>query len=243
MTMHASGSCDQCTLKLLCLPVGLPETELWQLDEIVQRRRPITKGQVLFRMGAPFASVFAVRTGSLKTVLLSDDGTEQVTGFALAGELLGLDAINQGEHPVSAVALESTSVCEIPFDKLDALAGQLPSFRQHFMRTMSREIASDESLLALLGQRNAEQRLAAFLLSLSTRFRARGLAADRFSLSMSRADIANHLGLTQETISRLFTQFRKQGLIEIHTRDLRLLDMDSLHRIAGIRFVPLSQTA
>jgi len=243
MSMHASGSCDQCSLKLLCLPVGLPETELWQLDEIVQRRRPIPKGQVLFRMGAPFLSVFAVRTGSLKTVLLSDDGTEQVTGFALAGELLGLDAINQGEHPVSAVALESTSVCEIPFEKLDALAGQLPSFRQHFMRTMSREIASDESLLALLGQRSAEQRLAAFLLSLSTRFRARGLVADRFCLSMSRADIANHLGLTQETISRLFTQFRKQGLIEIHTRDLRLIDMDSLHRIAGIRFEPLSQIA
>ncbi|MBS0001800.1 MAG: fumarate/nitrate reduction transcriptional regulator Fnr [Thioalkalivibrio sp.] len=243
MSMHASGSCDQCSLKLLCLPVGLPDTELWQLDEIVQRRRPITKGNVLFRMGAPFASVFAVRTGSLKTVLLSDDGTEQVTGFALAGELLGLDAINHGEHPVSAVALESTSVCEIPYDKLDALAGRLPGFRQHFMRMMSREIASDESLLALLGQRSAEQRLAAFLLSLSTRLRARGLVADRFCLSMSRADIANHLGLTQETISRLFTQFRKQGLIEIHTRDLRLIDMDSLHRIAGIRFEPLSQTA
>jgi CRP/FNR family transcriptional regulator, anaerobic regulatory protein len=241
--MHPSGSCDQCSLKLLCLPVGLSESELWQLDEIVQRRRPIAKGQILFRMGAPFASVFAVRTGSLKTVLLSDDGTEQVTGFALAGELLGLDAINQGAHPVSAVALESTSICEIPFDKLDGLAGQLPGFRQHFMRTMSREIAADESLLALLGQRSAEQRLAAFLLSLSTRFHARGLVADRFCLSMSRADIANHLGLTQETISRLFTQFRKQGLIEIHTRDLHLLDMDSLHRIAGIRFVPLSQIA
>jgi len=241
--MHPSGSCDQCSLKLLCLPVGLSESELWQLDEIVQRRRPIAKGQILFRMGAPFASVFAVRTGSLKTVLLSDDGTEQVTGFALAGELLGLDAINQGAHPVSAVALESTSICEIPFDKLDGLAGQLPGFRQHIMRTMSREIAADESLLALLGQRSAEQRLAAFLLSLSTRFHARGLVADRFCLSMSRADIANHLGLTQETISRLFTQFRKQGLIEIHTRDLHLLDMDSLHRIAGIRFVPLSQIA
>jgi CRP/FNR family transcriptional regulator, anaerobic regulatory protein len=243
MTIHASGSCDQCSLKVLCLPVGLPEHELWQLDEIVQRRRPISKGQMLFRMGAPFSSVFAVRTGSLKSVLLSDDGTEQVTGFTLAGELLGLDAINKGIHPVSAVALETTSICEIPFDKLDVLTGELPSLRQHFLRTMSREIASDESLLALLGQRSAEQRLAAFLLSLSTRFRARGLVADRFCLSMSRADIANHLGLTQETISRLFTQFRKQGLIEIHTRDLHLLEMDGLHRIAGIRFEPLSQTA
>ncbi|AHE97958.1 fumarate/nitrate reduction transcriptional regulator Fnr [Thioalkalivibrio paradoxus] len=243
MTIHASGSCDQCSLKLLCLPVGLPENELWQLDEIVQRRRPIAKGQLLFRMGAPFTSVYAVRTGSLKTVLLADDGTEQVTGFTLAGEMLGLDAINRGRHPVSAVALESTSLCEIPFEKLDLLAGHLPSFRQHLMRTMSREIASDESLLALLGQRNAEQRLSAFLLSLSTRFRARGLMADHFALSMSRADIASHLGLTQETISRLFTQFRKQGLVEIHTRDLTLLDMDSLHRIAGIRFEPLSRIA
>jgi CRP/FNR family transcriptional regulator len=243
MTIHASGSCDQCSLKVLCLPVGLPEEELWQLDEIVQRRRPIAKGQMLFRMGAPFSSVFAVRTGSLKSVLLSDDGTEQVTGFTLAGELLGLDAISKGMHPVSAVALETTSICEIPYAKLDTLAGILPSLRQHFMRTMSREIASDESLLALLGQRSAEQRLAAFLLSLSARFRARGLVADRFCLSMSRADIANHLGLTQETISRLFTQFRKQGLLEIHTRDLHLLEMDGLHRIAGIRFEPLSQIA
>jgi len=243
MTLQASTSCDQCSLKLLCLPVGLPEDELWQLDEITQRRRPISKGQILFRMGSVFTSVYAVRTGSLKTVLLSDDGTEQVTGFALAGELLGLDALNKGIHPVSAVALESTSVCEIPFDKLDALTGQLPSLRQHVMRTMSREIASDESLLALLGQRSAEQRLATFLLSLSMRFKARGLLADRFGLTMSRADIANHLGLTQETISRLFTQFRKQGLLEIRTRDLHLRDMDALHRIAGIRFEPLSQIA
>ncbi len=243
MTLHSSTSCDDCSLKVLCLPLGLDDSELWQLDAIVQRHRPITKGQTLFRMGAAFASVYAVRTGSLKMVLLSDDGTEQVTGFALAGELVGLDAIHTGAHPVSAVALESTSLCEIPFTKLDELAGQMPKFRQHFLRTMSREIASDESLLALLGQRNAEQRLAAFLLNLSTRFQARGLVADRFYLSMSRADIANHLGLTQETISRLFTQFRKQGLLEIHTRDLHLLDLDNLHRIAGIRFVPLSQIA
>lgn len=213
------------------------------MDRIVQRRRPMTKGQVLFRMGSPFQALFAVRTGSLKTVLLSDDGTEQVTGFALAGELLGLDAFDDRQHPVSAIALESTSICEIPFDKIDALLGELPSFRQHMMRTMSREIASDESLLALLGQRNAEQRLAAFLLSLSMRFHARGLVADRFCLSMSRADIANHLGLTQETISRLFTLFRKQGLLEIHTRELHLLNLDSLHRMAGIRFEALSQTA
>lgn len=243
MTIFASGSCDQCSLKLLCLPVGMPDTELWQLDQITQRRRPIAKGQVLFRMGAPFMSVYAVRTGSLKSVLLSDDGTEQVTGFTLAGELLGFDAISTGEHPVSAVALESTSVCEIPYDKLDLLTGELPTLRQHVMRSMSREIASDESLLALLGQRSAEQRLAAFLLSLSMRFRARGLQADRFYLSMSRADIANHLGLSQETVSRLFTQFRKQGLIEIHTRDLHLINMDGLHRMAGVRFEPLSQIA
>lgn len=243
MTIQASGSCDDCSLKQLCLPVGLSEQELWQLDRVVQRRRPINKGQILFDMGMPFKSIFAVRTGSLKTVLLADDGTEQVTGFTLAGELLGLDAIHTGQHPVSAIALEGTSLCEIPFDKLDHLVGELPTFRMFMMRIMSREIASDESLLALLGQRSAEQRLAAFLLSLSMRFHARGLVADRFCLSMSRADIANHLGLTQETISRLFTQFRKQGLLEIHTRDLHLLNMDHLHRVAGIRFEVLSKSA
>lgn len=243
MTIHSAGSCDDCSLKQLCLPVGLSGTDLWQLDQIVQRRRPMMKGQVLFRMGSSFQSLYAVRTGSLKTVLLSDDGTEQVTGFTLAGELLGLDALNNKEHPVTAIALESTSICEIPFEKLDLLIGELPSFRQHVMRAMSREIAADESLLALLGQRNAEQRLAAFLLSLSMRFHARGLVADQFCLSMSRADIANHLGLTQETISRLFTQLRKQGVLEIHTRELHLLDLDALHRIAGIRFEVLSQTA
>ncbi len=243
MTIQSSSSCDDCSLRQLCLPVGFSDQDLWQLDRIVQRRRPMTKGQVLFRMGSPFQALYAVRTGSLKTILLSDDGTEQVTGFALAGELLGLDAFDDRQHPVSAIALESTSICEIPFDKIDVLLGELPSFRQHMMRTMSREIASDESLLALLGQRNAEQRLAAFLLSLSMRFHARGLVADRFCLSMSRADIANHLGLTQETISRLFTLFRKQGLLEIHTRELHLLNLDSLHRMAGIRFEALSQTA
>ncbi|WP_026279080.1 fumarate/nitrate reduction transcriptional regulator Fnr [Thioalkalivibrio sp. ARh3] len=234
MTLRPTQACEHCSLRQLCLPMGLPQNELWQLDEIVQQRRPIEKGTSLFNMGERFDTLFAVRTGALKAVLISDDGTEQITGFALAGDLLGLDAIHSGKHPVSAVALESTSVCAVPFTHVDDLADKLPTFRQHMMNVMSKGLAQDESVHALLAQRTAEQRLATFLVTLSERHRARGLSPERFYLPMSRADIANHLGLTQETISRLFTQLRKQGVISLHTRDLEILEPKSLHNAAGV---------
>ncbi|WP_018872836.1 fumarate/nitrate reduction transcriptional regulator Fnr [Thioalkalivibrio sp. ALJ16] len=243
MTLRPTQACQHCTLRQLCLPVGLPQDELWQLDQIVQQRRPIAKGAALFTMGAPFDSLFAVRTGALKTVLISDDGTEQITGFALAGDLLGLDAIHSSTHPVSAIALESTSVCAVPYSHVDDLAGRLPTFRQHMMSVMSQELAQDENLHVLLGQRTAEQRLATFLITLSERHRARGLAANRFCLPMSRADIANHLGLTQETISRLFTQLRKQGVISLHTRDLQILAPDQLRNTAGVTITSAASSA
>ena len=234
MTLRLSQTCEHCSLRQLCLPVGLPEGELWQLDEIVQQRRPLSKNADLYRMGERFDTLFAVRTGAFKTVLITDDGTEQITGFALAGDLLGLDALHSGQHPVSAVALETSSVCAVPYAHVDDLAGRLPTFRQHMMSVMSHELAHDEHLHALLGQRTAEQRLTTFLVTLSERHRARGLAADRFHLPMSRADIANHLGLTQETISRLLTQLRRRGVIHLHTRDLHILAPDRLRDMAGI---------
>lgn len=243
MTLRPTQACEHCTLRELCLPVGLPQHELWQLDEIVQQRRPIEKGALLFTMGARFDTLFAVRTGALKTVLMTDDGTEQITGFALAGDLLGLDAIHSGRHPVSAVALESTSVCAVPYTHVDDLAGRLPTFRQHMMNVMSQGLAQDESLHALLGQRTAEQRLATFLVTMSERQRARGLSPERFYLPMSRADIANHLGLTQETISRLFTQLRNQGVINLYTRDLEILEPSSLRNTAGVTFTPAASSA
>ncbi|MGM0554184.1 MAG: fumarate/nitrate reduction transcriptional regulator Fnr [Pseudomonadota bacterium] len=243
MTLRTTQACEQCTLRELCLPLGLPDNELWQLDEIVQQRRPIAKGAALFTMGSPFEHLYAVRTGALKIVLIGDDGTEQITGFALSGDLLGLDAIYDGTHPVSAVALESTSVCAVAYSHVDELSGRLPTFRQHLMCVMSRGLAHDESLHALLGQRTAEQRLATFLITLSERHRARGLAADRFHLPMSRADIANHLGLTQETISRLLTQFRRQGVIALHTRDLQILEPETLRGTAGVTLDPAASSA
>ncbi|ADC71302.1 transcriptional regulator, Crp/Fnr family [Thioalkalivibrio sp. K90mix] len=243
MTLRPTQACEHCTLRQLCLPMGLPQNELWQLDEIVQQRRPIEKGALLFNMGERFETLFAVRTGALKAVLISDDGTEQITGFAFAGDLLGLDAIHSGKHPVSAVALESTSVCAVPYAHVDDLADRLPTFRQHMMKVMSKELAQDESLHTLLGQRTAEQRLATFLVTLSERHRARGLSPERFYLPMSRADIANHLGLTQETISRLFTQLRKQGVISLRTRDLEILEPNSLRNTAGVTFTPAASSA
>ncbi|MFO7953773.1 fumarate/nitrate reduction transcriptional regulator Fnr [Thioalkalivibrio sp.] len=243
MTLRPTQACQHCTLRQLCLPVGLPQDELWQLDEIVQQRRPIAKGAALFTMGSQFLALYAVRTGALKTVLISDDGTEQITGFALAGDLLGLDAIHSGKHPVSAIALESTSVCAVPYGHVDDLAGRLPTFRQHMMSVMSQELAQDDSLHALLAQRTAEQRLATFLITLSERHRARGLSPERFYLPMSRAEIANHLGLTQETISRLFTQLRNQRVISLHTRDLEILEPDTLRNTAGVSFTPAASSA
>ncbi|MFZ5532135.1 MAG: fumarate/nitrate reduction transcriptional regulator Fnr [Pseudomonadota bacterium] len=226
--------CGNCSLRELCLPYGISATDLKQLEQMVQRLSPIARGKLLFRQGDPLRSIFAIRMGSVKSVTVAEDGAEQITGFHFPGELVGFDAIAADVHDCSVVALEDTSVCEIPFDRLDELSGSVPGLRRQLMRLLSREIQQDQQMLLLLGKKGSEARLAAFLLSLSSRFVGRGLSASRFHLSMSRGEIANYLGLAMETISRLLARFQQDGLMMVDGREVTLLDLPRLHVVADM---------
>jgi CRP/FNR family transcriptional regulator len=235
---HIRVACLECSLNEICLPVGLESAELDQLDAIIERKRPLSRGEHLFHTEEPFQAIYAVRAGSLKTYASSEDGQEQVMGFHLPGELIGLDAIARNHYPLSARALETTSVCEIPFSNLEDLSRQLPGLQHELLRVMSREIHDDEQNMLILGQKSAEERLAAFLIGLSNRFRRRGFSANQFNLSMSRGDIGNYLGLALETVSRLFTRFQNDGLLRVDRKHIELLDRDRLCDFSGAHCAP-----
>ncbi len=226
-------ACRQCSLQQLCIPQGLDQTDLEQLETLIERPSPVQRGQRLFREGDRFRSLYALRSGSFKTYCLGEDGSEKIFGFHLPGELLGLAGVGDGRHRATASALETSSVCELPFDRLQKLADQLPSLNHQLQRIMSRAIARDQEILLLLGDRTAQERLAAFLLNLVQRLGKRGLSTREFNLSMTRQDIANYLGLTLETVSRTFTQFQKDGLLQVDRRLVRILDRSGLTTVAG----------
>jgi CRP/FNR family transcriptional regulator, anaerobic regulatory protein len=225
--------CKDCSLAPLCLPLSLNLEDMEALDDIVKRGRPLKKGEFLFRQGDTFASVYAVRSGALKTFSLSDGGEEQITGFHLPSELVGLSGMDTEAYPVSAQALETTSVCEIPFERLDELSVQLPQLRRQLMRVMSREIRDDQQMMLLLSKKTADERIATLLVNLSARFRARGFSPNQFRLSMSRNEIGNFLGLAVETVSRVFTRFQASDLIEAEGKEIQILDPIQLCALAG----------
>lgn len=228
-------SCSDCSLSAICLPLAVDVTDLERLDNIILRGRTLKRGAHLYRASDPFESLFAVRTGSVKSYVLSEDGDEQVTGFYLPGEIVGMDGISTARHVSSAKALESSSVCEIPFTHLEELSSRIPSLQHHFFTLMSREIQADRELHMLLGKKSAEDRVAALLLSISARQKRRGLRADTFHLPMSRYDISNYLGLAVETVSRIFTRLQQSGAIVQNGKEITILDRNRLctHR-AGI---------
>jgi len=204
-----------------------------QLEEIVKRKRPLKRGDYLYRAGSPLQSLFAVRTGFLKSSVLHDDGREQVAGFHMMGELLGMDAIGSGKHLCDAIALERSDLCEIPFDQLERLSRDIPALQQHFHRIMSREIARDYGVMLLLGSMRAEERLAAFLLNLSQRLATRGYSPTRFNLRMTRDEIGSYLGLKLETISRAFSHFQSEGMISVRNKSIEIIDADRLRALVG----------
>jgi len=227
-------SCSNCRLGSLCLPIAVSAQDIDQIDSIVLRSRPIDKGQNLFSQGEKFKSVFAVRSGAFKTYSLSSSGKEQINGFYLPGEIFGMDGISDFSHASSAVALDRSAVCEIPYDSLGQLSSKLPSLQRHFMQLMSQEIANDQKLISLLGKNSADERIASLILSLSARNARRKFSATEFNLPMSRTDIANYLGLTIETVSRIFSKFSKAGVMDIQNKEIKILDMSRIRNIAGI---------
>ena len=223
-------NCSSCHLRDLCLPGGLtvPETEI--LDRLMFGRRKVPAGQVLYRAGEKFGYIYAVRSGTFKSSLSLPAGREQVSGFHMAGELMGLDAIANGVHASSATALEDTEVCAIQYRQLNELAAQNGNFQLILAQLMSREIVREHSLMMLLGSMNAEERLAAFLLNISQRMKARGYSANEFHLRMSRAEIGSYLGMKLETVSRTFSAFAQQRLVEAHKKHVRILDFEGMTR-------------
>lgn len=227
------ANCKDCSLSGLCLPLSLNMQDMQALDDIVKRGRPLKKGETLFRQGDAFNSVFAIRSGALRTFSVTDAGEEQITGFHLPSELVGLSGMDTETYPVSAQALETTSVCEIPFDRLDELSVLLPQLRRQLMRIMSREIRDDQQMMMLLSKKTADERIATFLINLSARFSARGFSANQFRLPMSRNEIGNYLGLAVETVSRVFTRCQASGLLEAEGKEVRILDSIRLCALAG----------
>jgi CRP/FNR family transcriptional regulator len=225
--------CAACSMHELCLPMGLGEADMDRLDAIIGRRRKIAKGTSLYRAGDGFSNLYAIRLGHFKTSQVTQDGSEQITGFQMAGELLGMDAISSDLHHCNAVALEDSEVCEIPFSKLEVLFGDMPTLLRHFHRMMSQEITREQGIMLLLGNMRADQRFAAFLVNLSSRYAARGYSASSFQLRMGREEIGNYLGLTIESISRLLSKFKKQKLLLVHNRDIEIPDLAVLKEIAA----------
>ncbi len=211
--------------------MGLDAEDVERLDEIVKRTRPLHRGDFLFREGDRFRSLYVVKTGSVKTFAPSPEGGEQVLGFHLPGELIGLDAIDKDAHACSARVLETSAICEIPFARLEELTCTIPSLQHQMYRLLSKEIGHDTDLLLLLGKKNAEERLAAFLISFSKRLHKRGLSATDFHLSMSRHEIGNYLGLAVETVSRLFTRFQEDGLMYVDRKHIELLNVNALEAL------------
>lgn len=227
--------CQSCSMADLCIPFSLNDTEMGQLDNIIERKKPIQKGDLICSAGEKLHSLYAIRSGSFKSYTISADGHEQVTSFNLAGDIIGFDSIGRQNHQSFAIALETSMVCEIPFETIDALSGRMPRLRQQMMRLMSDEILNDQTMLMLLSKRSAEERLATFISSLGRRQGERGFSSKEFRLTMTRGDIGNYLGLTVETISRLLGRFQKSQLITVQGKYITILDEASLEAASGIK--------
>jgi CRP/FNR family transcriptional regulator len=227
----SQASCHSCGLRRLCLPTGLDPTELDALAQVIRRSTAIEAGACVFRAGDGFHALYAVRSGSVKLEAIDRDGQEQVVGFYYPADLLGLDAIGCESHPRTAIALEMTTVCEIPFERFESLLLEAPNLHRRVLQLMSDAISRDEDMLLVLGRMSAEERLARFLICQSVRYQQRGFSSLEFNLSMSRHDIGNYLGLAAETLSRLFRRFSDEGLLTVSGKLIRIRDLGRLHEI------------
>ncbi len=226
-------ACSNCNLRELCMPLGLNAEDLELIDRMVAVRRKVKRGASLFRNGEVFTSLYAIRTGFFKTSIASEDGRDQVTGFQMAGEIVGLDGIVNDQHTCDAVALEDAEVCVMPFEHIESLSREVPALQHHLHKMMSREIVREHGVMLLLGSMRAEERLAAFLLNLVQRLHARGFSQSELILRMTREEIGSYLGLKLETVSRTFSKFVEDGSVEVKQRHVRIIDTDALRRIVN----------
>ena len=237
---HSSGGtrhvtkCSTCSLSKLCIPSGLGETEVAALDELVAVRRRISKGASLVNAGDQFHNIYAIRSGSFKGVVVGEEGQEQITGFSMAGDVIGLDGIDTDRHTLTITSLEDSEVCTVPFAPLQRLGSLSPNIQRQVFRIFSREIGREHSVMLLLGTMTSDQRIATFILSLSQRFALRGFSPLEFNFRMSRIDIGSYLGLTIETVSRSLSRFQEKGIISVRQRELSILQMEQLKALSGL---------
>ena len=229
--LRSADTCASCNLRELCLPGTLCVDDLQRVENIVSARRRVKRGEALFNAGAEFGAVYAIRSGFFKTSVLDGEGREQVTGFFMGGELLGLDGLGAGRYHATAIALEDSEVCVLPYALIEELSREIPALQRRLHTVLAREIVRDHGVMMLLGTMRAEQRLASFLLDLGDRYQARGYSSCEFVLRMTREEIGSHLGLKLETVSRLFSQFHDAGLIEVDYRHVRIVDVQGLERL------------
>ncbi len=225
------ATCSNCSLHELCLPRGLKAEDLEKLELVVKGSRPIEKGKHIFRAEDPFESFYAVRSGSVKVYIINESGEEQIIGFYFPGEIIGFDGIEHHMHSCSAVTLETTTYCSLPYEKINDICMLIPDLQNQMFRLLSREISNDNQLLLTINRRSAEERIATFLLSLSSRFQKLGYSAKEYNLPMSRQEIGNYLGLTIETVSRIFTKFQRNGLVKINRKAISLENLPAIHAI------------
>ncbi|MEY3523158.1 MAG: hypothetical protein RIT33_575 [Pseudomonadota bacterium] len=232
-TSESANKCSTCVLGQFCLPVGLNQEEIGKIDSLVTERVRLKKGDALYRQGDSLTAVYGIKFGTLKTEYTLPDGREQITGFHLPGEMLGLDGIGNNQYQSNAIALEDSEACIVKFNEFEILARQIPSLQHQFHRILSKELTQDQRHLLSLGSLRAEERLASFLLNFSDRLAARGYSPSEYHLRMSREEIGSYLGIQLETVSRLFSRFTESGLIQIKQRHIKLIDMDGLLELAG----------
>jgi len=226
-------ACSNCNLRELCMPLALNDQQLQRIDDIVATRRKVKRGGTLFRNGETFTSLFAIRSGFFKTCVATEDGRDQVTGFQMAGEIIGLDGIVNDHHTCDAVALEDAEVCVMPFDHIETLSREVTALQSHVHKIMSREIVREHGVMLLLGSMRAEERLAAFLLNLVQRLHARGFSRSELILRMTREEIGSYLGLKLETVSRTFSKFVDEGIMEVKQRHVRIVNAEALKKIVN----------
>jgi len=230
-TSSIQVTCSNCNLRELCMPIGLDAQQMQRIEEVVATRRKIKRGEMLFQNGEVFNSLYAIRTGFFKTCVATEDGRYQVTGFQMAGEIIGLDGIVQNHHTCDAIALENAEVCVMPFNRLEELSREVTALQSHVHKVMSREIVREHSVMLLLGSMRAEERLAAFILNLVQRLHSRGFSSSELILRMTREEIGSYLGLKLETVSRTFSKFVEDGIVEVKQRHIRILDQEALQRL------------
>ena len=226
-------ACSRCSLRELCMPVDVTAADMERLDTLVTTRQRVKKGEALYSRGERFSGLYAIRSGFFKTRITTHDGREQVTGFQMAGEIMGLDGIVSDEHTCDALALEDAEVCEMPYDRIESLSHEVPALQTQEHKIMSREIVREHGVMLLLGSMRAEERVASFLLNLLQRLHARGFSEAELVLRMTREEIGSYLGLTLETVSRTFSRFAEDGLIEVKHRQVRIVDGAGLHAIVN----------